>query len=555
MVLPTTPPNPMSGSQILAEFGIAPNTAKRISNDLYSFIGGTPGSMCIIGAYFSGKSSVIPPVYKGAAYVDGTGTDQSVSVACDGLGNIYISGRFGPNTTISNFGINPSGTAGSLPAAPASSAGAFIAKWNSAGVYQGATIIDSTSTTNDYITCITCDSLNNLYACGYGSSLNTSSFAINPTTSILMGTLAFIAKWDSAGTYQGRAGISVNGGTYNFAIACDSLNNVYVCGRYTTNSFTNLGISNIGGATSGITLPYTINNTTYNLHLVKWNSLGVCQGALRMSSPTAPTTNMSPTQIACSSTNVYLCGYYYTDLNISFFNTTASGTAGSLPSIINSTTFFILKWDSSMNYQSSAIISGAGSEIGYGVICDAGSNVYASGSYDSGGTITNFANPPSGTAGTLAASGAFVAKWDSGGTYNSSAIVGVGNERGLCVTCDSGSNVYVSGYYDTSGATITNFGTNPSGTVGTLAATAGGTGAFVAKWGSDGIYKSSAVVDGVGNEQGLSVACDPGSNVYMTGYYDTSGATITNFGTNPSGTVGTLAATAGGTGAFVSKWK
>ena len=58
MVLPTTPPNPMSGSQILAEFSIAPSTSKRVSNDLYPLIGGTPGSICTIGAAFSGKSNV-----------------------------------------------------------------------------------------------------------------------------------------------------------------------------------------------------------------------------------------------------------------------------------------------------------------------------------------------------------------------------------------------------------------------------------------------------------------------------------------------------------------
>jgi hypothetical protein len=58
MVLPTTPPNPMSGSQILTEFGILPETLRRVSNDLYPLIGGTPGSICVIGAAFSGKSNV-----------------------------------------------------------------------------------------------------------------------------------------------------------------------------------------------------------------------------------------------------------------------------------------------------------------------------------------------------------------------------------------------------------------------------------------------------------------------------------------------------------------
>lgn len=64
MVLPTIPANSLKVSQIYTEYSIAANSQKRISNDLFPLVNGTAGTICQLGASFSGKSAVVEtPLY------------------------------------------------------------------------------------------------------------------------------------------------------------------------------------------------------------------------------------------------------------------------------------------------------------------------------------------------------------------------------------------------------------------------------------------------------------------------------------------------------------
>ena len=108
----------------------------------------------------------------------------------------------------------------------------------------------------------------------------------------------------------------------------------------------------------------------------------------------------------------------------------------------------------------------------YGVACDGFGNVYMVSGYSTSAGISNFAQNPSGTAGTLPVmsnQGAFIAKWNSSGVYQGSAYVdGTGYEQGYEVVCDGSGNVYLAGLYIGVSAAISNFNVNPSGTAGTL---------------------------------------------------------------------------------------
>ena len=562
MVLPTSPPNTMDvGTNIYVEFGIPASTLKYISRDLFPLVGGPESTLCYLGASFSGKRRV---TYLGSSKIDGTGNEYVRGIACDGSGNVYVVGEYGTlSARISNFGVNPSGTAGTLPSTAAGLASAFIAKWNASGTYLGSAYVNGTVADIGYG--IACDVSGNVYISGsYGSSTATATitnFGVNPsgtagTLPVTAGSAgAFIAKWNASGTYLGSAKVDGASADTGRSVACDVSGNVYVGGQYGTSAAT---ISNFGVNPSGTagTLPATAGAGAF---VAKWNASGTYLGSAKVDG-TATDIGYG---VACDgSSNVYLVGEYGTALaTITNFGVNPSGTAGTLPATAGLASAFIAKWNASGTYINSAYVNGTGNEGGYGVACDGSSNVYLVGEYGTAlATITNFGVNPSGTAGTLPATAglasAFIAKWNASGTYLGSAYVnGTAADIGRSVACDVSGNVYVGGEYGsvTATATITNFGVNPSGTAGTLPVTAGSYGAFIARWNASGTYLGSAKVDGAGGDVGNAVACDGSSNVYLGGYYGASAATITNFGVNPSGTAGTLSAT-GGLGAFIAKW-
>lgn len=88
MVLPTSPPAPLSISQIFTEFQIAIGTQKLLSNDLFPLVGGTAGATCSLGASFSGQSS--QGLY---SFTDATFTPGGVT------------GRYGPSISQARAGL------------------------------------------------------------------------------------------------------------------------------------------------------------------------------------------------------------------------------------------------------------------------------------------------------------------------------------------------------------------------------------------------------------------------------------------------------------------
>ena len=562
------------GTNIYVEFGIPTLTTKSISQDLFPLVGGTAGSTCSLGASFSGQPSGPPGTYIGSAYVNsGSSSDLRNSVARDNLGNIYIAGSFGGPCSITNSVVNPTGSAnaGTLPVTVATAA--FVAKWNSLGVYQGSAYVDGGSNEQGYS--VACDGDNNVYLVGnYGSqSANISNFGINPSgtagtlPATAGGTGAFIAKWDSGGVYLGSAKVDGVGLVdQGISVACDGFNNVYLAGRYGSQSAT---ISNFGTPPSGTagTLPATAGSNS--AFIAKWNSGGTYLGSAKVDG----TADDEGYGVACDvSNNVYLSGLTTNGTNrrVTNFGINPSGVAGTITG--TGTCLFISKWNSGGTYLGTALVVNASGAIrGGGIACNFLEDVYLTGIFQNITTakITDFSMNPSTTTfvGTLplsgGLSGAFVAKWNSLGVYQGSAYVdGPGIEQGISVACDFAydPNVYLVGNYGSQSANISNFGINPSGTAGTLPATAGDTGAFIAKWNLDGVYLGSAKVDGTAREQGRGVVCDFDNNVYLAGMYGlvSTGAvaTISNFGTPPSGTAGTLPSIPGsGVGIFISKWK
>ncbi len=581
MVLPVVPGSSLSVSQILTEYGIPASTVERISSDLFSFVGGRSETTCNLGATFSGKRAP----YNGSAKIDSLANDQCNGLAKDSTGSIYVCGNYGSTSgpggtaTVTNFAVNPSGTAGTLPAAPSSNITGFVSKWNAAGTYLGSAIVSGifSCTMNS----VTCDAGNNVYVSGSYSLLNGSAgtpgrsatvtnFAVNPSGTA--GTLpvpgglssGYFSKWNSAGTYLGSVTMETTGIDLVQSIWCDAGSTVYVCGNYGA-SGGNIRVFALSPSVSAGTLPVT--RGLISGFISKWNPSCTYLGSATIDS----TISDQCVWGACDSgSNVYACGFIGANVagTVRNFGNPPSGTAGTIPAKAGGQAGLIAKWNSSGTYLGSAYIGGSAASQGLGVACDSGSNVYLVGSYISTTTanVTNFAPNPSGSAGTLPIPGSttltsgFISKWNSAGTYvASSTIVSTGSGVLNGVACDNGSNVYAGGSHNSAaGASVQDFATTPSGTFGTLRAATLNNG-FVSKWNPSGLYINSALVEGTGVEDVNSLICEGTSNIYIGGRYGgTTGAaaTLTNFARNPSGTASTLSAPiTSNAAAFVTKYK
>ncbi len=165
-------------------------------------------------------------IYQWAFRVGGTLDDNAYSIAIDGSANVYITGwyqgpvDFDPGPGTSNLNLY----------------GAFLAKYNSSGIYQWAFPISSSiSGLVNWGYGVFVDFANNVYITGQFS--NTADFDPGPGTANLIALGQpdiFIAKYTALGVYQWAFNIGgpwpgsyVDAGT---SIVVDNLSNIYVTG-------------------------------------------------------------------------------------------------------------------------------------------------------------------------------------------------------------------------------------------------------------------------------------------------------------------------------------
>ncbi len=136
-------------------------------------------------------------------------SDYSYSVAVDSADNAYISGY----------------TRGSLDGNSAGSADAFLAKYDSSGVWLWTRQLGTTS--NDYGTSVAVDSADNAYISGdtYGSLDGTNVGARD----------VYLAKYNSSGDWLWTRQFGTSAEDYSTSMAVDSAGNAYICG-YTEGS-------------------------------------------------------------------------------------------------------------------------------------------------------------------------------------------------------------------------------------------------------------------------------------------------------------------------------
>ena len=171
---------------------------------------------------------------------------------------------------------------------------------------------------------------------------------------------------------------------------------------------------------------------------------------------------------------------------------------------------FVVKLDSSGNYQWNAFFGTTGTDEGQGINVDGSGNVYVTGT--SGGNWTG----PSSEAPLRAFQGTtdpYIAKLTTNGDWVWHTFLGsAGNiDQGWAITLDSSGNVYVAGRGDS--ATWTGLGTP-------VQPHSGGADGFAAKLNSSGAVQWYTFMGGTGTDESRGIIVDSGANSYISGASD-----------------------------------
>jgi len=327
------------------------------------------------------------------------------------------------------------------------------------------------------------DSLDNIYVVGDTSSAGAGSSDL------------LVVKYDSSGTIQWQRVLGGASAEFGFALAVDSLDNIYVSARTAS--------AGVGG-TEFLTVKYDSSGA------VQWQVLLGLAG------------NEFPASITVdSSDNVYICG-----------STSSIGAGG--------TDFLTAKYNSSGVLQWQKLLGGTPNENARGIVTDSSANVYVVGQhqdvfgptallfakYNSSGTIQfqrflSGASPDDGNniaidslgdlyvVGFTGSAGAggndlLLAKYNSAGTVQWQRVLGgAADDRGLNVTVDSLDNIYVVGQTASTGAGSTDF--------------------LIAKYDSSGTIQWQRVLGGVGADIARAIKTDSLDNLCIFGSTTSTG--------------------------------
>jgi hypothetical protein len=205
--------------------------------------------------------------------------------------------------------------------------------------------------------------------------------------------------------------------------------------------------------------------------------------------------------------NVYTTGY---------FNDTADFDPGAGTSNLTSAgsnDMFISKLDSSGDFVWAKSIGGAAGDLGTFITLDTDGNIYTTGFFN--GTI-DF-DPGAGTSNlTSAGNDIFISKLDSSGDFVwAKSIGGTGTDQGQSLVFDTDGNIYITGYFNDT----VDF--DPGAGTSNLTS-AGSNDIFISKLDSSGDFVWAKSIGGTGTDQGQSMVLDTDSNIYVTGFFNST---------------------------------
>ena len=390
------------------------------------------------------------------------GSDQEIGkkIAVDNLGNVFVMGSF---QGLVDF--NPNGGVDTIRS-PGSSTDIFIAKYDSVGNYQWVNHITNQNTgANNYGACkeIHIDNNNDIILTG---NLNGGLWFSDGATYSYLDELSlndevYFAKYQNNGGFLFANGIGGSGWDYAGCVGTDSLNNIYVTGRYQYDI-------DLDPSTNTAILTHTNVSNADNIFLAKYTPAGnYVYGKTILSPNTYSASALDNALFVEKNGNVYVTG----QLDASSFDFDPSANTVSISGYYDC---YFAKYDMNGNYVWAYKIGGSYGEAGKDISVDSLGNVFLLGNFT--GTV-DF-NPGAGVANmtSTAYTDLFFAKYNQSGTVLMGRHLATSEARNMSL--DYLNNIYIGGNFPTT-STI-DF--DPS-TSGTFNLSGNSTTIFIAKYG------------------------------------------------------------------------
>ena len=421
--------------------------------------------------------------YAWAAGIGSNLFDRGSAITVDNKGNLYVTGDF---TGTVDFDPGP----GVTSLTSDTNARVFVSKYDVEGNLKWVKQLGGI-----YSFALTVDKDGNVYTSGefeyYGDfnpgpdTLNLYSYGYYDI---------FVSKLDSTGNFVWAKSIGGLANEYNYSLATDQNQNVYITGS----------LYYIIDFDPGVGTHELFSFGDSDIYILKLDSMGDFLWVKQLEG----NLDSQPYSIDIRDDgSIFSTG---------FFNGTVDFDPDPLATHYLSsggfdTDIYILKLDAMGNFMWAKSIGSYNDDRAYDIDFDQFGNIYTTGyfmqtvDFDPGPSVHN-----------LTAVGdfdAFVLKLDSVGNFLwVNSIGGTNNDEGLSVACDAIGNVYVSGYYrDT--ATI-----NPNVGGFTLDYFAYDN-IYIASFNSNGDFNWAKNYGGWATDKGTSIAVDLSNNIFVTGHF------------------------------------
>jgi hypothetical protein len=445
-----------------------------------------------------------------------TGTDQGNGITVDGNGYVITTGGY--SNTVD---FDPSAATANL-----SSVGMFdifVSALDAGGNYRWAQSMGGT-TGNDVGLGITVDASNNVIT--VGNYYGTADFDPGPGTFNMTsgGTIdIFVSKLVPGGGFYCARSTGTGGGNSTVtAIATDASGNVYATGNF-------LGTVDFDPGPSIFNL---ISSPFYqDIFVLKLDVNGNFVWAKAMG---GTGTDSGYAIDVDPAGRVYCTGAFNgtADFNpgAATFNLTSAGMED----------IFVSALDNNGNFLWAGRMGSTLADYGFGLVAEAGGNVYTTGYFQ--GTV-DFDPGAAGVSILMSAgdSDIFISVLNSGGAYVlAKRMGGIGTDRGYGIALDAVGNIHTTGWFNAPA----DF--DPGAGTATLN-TAGISDVFVSKLDGMGNYVWAGSMGGTNNEVGWNVEVDGSGNVYTVGHFNGTADFDPGAGNYPL-------TSAGLNDAFVCKW-
>ncbi len=418
-----------------------------------------------------------------ARQIASSSVDDCNDVVTDASGNVYVTGGF-QNTVDFDPG------AGVVNLTSAGIWDIYVCKYSPAGNLLWARRIGGAE--EDDGAAIALDASNNVYV--FGTFRLTVDF--DPGAGTYNMTSAgyvdfFICKLSNTGTFVWARRFGGNQMEHPGDIEIDNAGNVVTTGRFpnTVDFDPGAGVFNLTGGGGDV-------------FVLKLSSAGNFVWAKHI----AGTSSVNAERIAeDASGNIYIVGSF--DATVDFdpgaavVNQTAAGSLDG----------YILKLNSSGNYQWVRRFGGTGYDVLSDITIGSGGTIYSVGYFEA---TVDF-DPGAGTSNLVAAGSRdiVISRLNALGNYVSATrIGGTGEDMGLAIKVDAMGNIYTSGRYS---GTV-DF--NPSGATANRTAN-GAYDCFILKLGAALNFGWVCTFGGTGGDEGRAISVDPSNNILTAGIF------------------------------------